>query len=80
LGIKQAEYIAERLVRELDMTYRLYSSDLTRARQTTEIISKELGIIPTYVKDLREFNPGIVSGMDRNEARKNTVKMWILLT
>jgi probable phosphoglycerate mutase len=70
LGIKQAEYIADRVVHELDMKYRLFSSDLTRARQTTEIISKTLGVIPTYAKDLREFNPGIVSGMDRKEARK----------
>ena len=70
LGVKQAEYVADRLVHELDMKYSLYSSDLTRARQTTEIISKALGIIPTYAEDLREFNPGIVSGMDRKEARK----------
>jgi probable phosphoglycerate mutase len=68
LGIRQVEAVAERLVHELEKPYKLYSSDLTRAKQTTEIICKTLGITPTYAMELREFNPGIVSGMNRKEA------------
>lgn len=70
LGVKQAESLAERLVNELKNTYKFYSSDLMRARQTAEIISKALNIDPIYAIELREFNAGIVSGMDRKEAKK----------
>jgi probable phosphoglycerate mutase len=70
LGHKQAESVAKRLVSELKGKYKLYSSDLKRARQTTEIISKTLGIIPTYASELRELNAGIATGMDRKEAEK----------
>jgi probable phosphoglycerate mutase len=76
LGIKQAESVAERLVIELERTYKIYSSDLYRARQTAEIISKALNIIPIYASELREFNPGIVSGMDGKEVEKYYNKVF----
>ena len=71
LGIKQAEAVADRLRKELDGTYRMYSSNLKRAKQTAEIISGKLDIAPIYVMELREHNPGIVSGMDREEAENH---------
>ena len=70
LGLKQAEAVAERLREELDGTYKVYSSDLKRAKQTAEIICSKLDKTPTYAMKVREHNPGIVSGMDRKEAEK----------
>jgi len=70
LGIKQAEAVADRLREELKGTYKMYSSDLKRAKQTAEIISRKLEVTPTYVMEFREYNRGIVNGMDRKEAEK----------
>jgi probable phosphoglycerate mutase len=75
LGIKQSESVAKRLSDELKGTYRLFSSDLKRARQTAEIIGKTLDIDPIYATELREYNAGIASGMDRKEAEKYLVKV-----
>ena len=71
LGIKQAEAVAARLSEELKGTYKIYSSDLMRAKQTAGIIGRKLEKTPIYVLGLREFNPGIVSGMSREEAEKH---------
>jgi broad specificity phosphatase PhoE len=70
-GIKQAQAVAQRLDDELQGTYKIISSDLTRAKQTTEIISKQLNTAPSYAIELREHNPGIVSGMPFEEAMKH---------
>jgi probable phosphoglycerate mutase len=71
LGIKQAQAVADRFSEELKGSYMVYSSDLARAKQTAEIICKKLGKKPIYAKALREHNPGIVSGMAREEADKH---------
>lgn len=70
LGIKQAQAVAERLSEELDEDYAVYSSDLMRAKQTAEIICTKLDKTPNFAVELREHNPGIVSGMHRDEAQK----------
>ena len=75
VGIKQAEAVAIRLVEELNGTYKLYSSDLNRARQPAEIISSKLNAAPTYAIELREFNAGIASGMDRKLAETHFKKV-----
>ena len=75
LGIKQAEAVAIRLVDELNGTYKIYSSDLNRARQTAEIICSKLNAAPTYAIELREFNAGIASGMDRKLAETHFKKV-----
>jgi broad specificity phosphatase PhoE len=75
LGIKQVETIANRLHEDLKDTYKFYSSDLTRAKQTAEIISKKLEINPSYTYHLREFNSGIASGMDRKKAENYLEKV-----
>jgi probable phosphoglycerate mutase len=75
LGLKQAESVAKRLVEELNGESKLYSSDLNRARQTAEIISESLDMVPIYAIELRELNSGITSGMDRKEAEKYLVKV-----
>ena len=68
LGVQQAQAVADRLYEELKEDYKVYSSDLMRAKQTAEIICKKLGKTPSYAVELREHNPGIVSGMSREEA------------
>ena len=70
LGAKQAHAVAERLCEELTEDYKVYSSDLKRAKQTAEIICKKLGKSPHFAVELREHNPGIVSGMSVKEAKK----------
>jgi len=52
-GIKQAQAVAQRLEEELKGTYKIYSSDLNRAKQTAEIICKQLEVTPTYAFELR---------------------------
>ncbi len=70
LGIQQAQAVADRLNEELKEDYTVYSSDLMRAKQTAEIICEKLGKTPSYAVELREHNPGIVSGMSQVEAQK----------
>jgi broad specificity phosphatase PhoE len=70
LGIKQAQAVASRLEEELKGTYKIYSSDLNRARQTAEIIGSKLKITPIYTVELREHNAGVANGMDLGEAQK----------
>ncbi len=47
----------------------LYSSDLTRAVQTAEIISEKTGVQPVYDADLRERNIGSWQGLMLEEVR-----------
>ncbi|MGI5958660.1 MAG: histidine phosphatase family protein [Massiliimalia sp.] len=59
LGKRQAENIGKKLSKELqDKNFVMYSSDLTRARQTAEIVGNDLGITPILRKELRERNLG----------------------
>ena len=74
LGIRQAEAVADRLCEELSGDYVIYSSDLARAKETAEIISQKLGKTPIYTMGLREHNPGIVSGISIEEAKKHVLE------
>lgn len=59
-GRKKVKNTAEKLKeKKIDL---IFSSDILRARQTAEIISKELKIKPEYDKRLREINVGIFNG------------------
>ena len=53
-GIEQAENIGKNLSRELSAEYKIYSSDLSRAVQTAEIVGKYLDIEPILKTELRE--------------------------
>ncbi len=57
---KQKEYKIEKII----------SSDLLRARQTTEIINEKLKLKVEYTKRLREMNNGKLAGMLNTEAEK----------
>jgi broad specificity phosphatase PhoE len=67
-GRKQARLVSERLKNtKVDA---IYSSDLSRAKETAEIIAKPHGLKVILMKDLREQNFGKANGMERNEINK----------
>ena len=49
----------------------MYSSDLARARQTAEIVGKQLGITPILRQELRERNLGRCVGKSVQWLREN---------
>lgn len=72
LGIDQANNIGKRLSSEINANeYVLYSSDLSRAKSTAEIVASYLGIIPIYVETLREFHLGEAIGHSKEWAKSN---------
>ena len=46
----------------------IYSSDLTRAKETAEIVADELSLNITYLPQFRESNNGLLAGMLKTEA------------
>ncbi|MFF2911789.1 histidine phosphatase family protein [Paenibacillus sp. NPDC057934] len=74
-GLEQAEAIAERLTGET-WDY-LYSSDLLRARQTAEAISRRLGMeIAGLVPGVREMDGGLIEGTNEQERVNRWGKDW----
>lgn len=72
LGKAQADNIGKKLGDELagkDVV--LYSSDLKRAKQTAEVISKHLGVNPIFRQELRERNLGKSCGKSVQWLRDN---------
>lgn len=67
-GHAQARALARRLAGERFAA--IYSSDLTRARQTATAIAAALGQEVRLLADLRERRFGIFEGMTRSEARE----------
>jgi broad specificity phosphatase PhoE len=65
-GEAEAQALAERLASENGIAA-LYTSPLTRARQTAHSVGKALGILPVEVDGLREVNVGHVGGLTREE-------------
>jgi len=64
-GEKQVKSAAGKLKKErIDL---IFSSDLLRARQTAEIVAKELGVSVIYDKRLREMSHGIFNGRPKKE-------------
>ena len=72
LGRKQAENIGKKLKEELQgKKFVMYSSDLKRAAQTAEEISKSLGVEAILRKELRERNLGKCCGKSVQWLREN---------
>jgi broad specificity phosphatase PhoE len=72
LGKEQAERIGLKLKEETEgKDFILYSSDLLRARQTAEIISRHLSITPVFTEVLRERNLGLAVGKSIAWMREN---------
>ena len=67
-GREQADALAARLAHiDLDA---VYSSDLTRARETAEAVARSQGIEVQQLPDLREVDVGSWSGLTRAEAEQ----------
>lgn len=64
-GKEEVKKAAEILKKEkIDL---IFSSDLLRARQTAEIVSREIGVKPIFSKMLRDIKAGIFEGKDTKE-------------
>ena len=57
-GRRQAHELAERVVAEIAPITSLWSSDLSRARETAEIVGARIGLDPRLDPRLREANRG----------------------
>jgi 2,3-bisphosphoglycerate-dependent phosphoglycerate mutase len=67
-GLAQAEALARRLAR--DSIAALYTSDLLRASQTAQVVSREIGLDAIATPGLREVDVGELAGLDRAEAAR----------
>jgi len=64
-GIRQIESVAQKLKNEkIDL---IFSSDVPRAKQTAEIVAKELGLAINFDKRLRDINFGVYAGGPRRK-------------
>lgn len=75
-GISQAKYLAERLDGNFDY---LYTSPLTRAKKTAQIICKKSKIDPIIFDDMREINYGEWEGLTTKEIKASfsqEFKLW----
>jgi len=68
LGLRQAETLAKELA-QYNPT-KLYSSPLLRARQTTEIVARELNLTPVYDPRLSESRRGEWEGKTFDEVKE----------
>ena len=74
LGKKQAENIGRKLSVELTgQAYKIYSSDLIRAKQTAEPLARYMDIKIIYRKELREHNLGKAVGKTGQWAKDNSL-------
>lgn len=71
VGKKQAKYTGERLTKVIkDTPFSFYASDLSRAKETAEIIGDALGKQPVVVCELRELNNGLAANLSKEDAKK----------
>ena len=65
-GIRQSKMLADKLVyKNIDID-KIYTSDLSRAYQTAEVIAEKYHLQPIKSTELREVNNGLLAGM-KNE-------------
>ena len=67
-GLRQAEAAGRRLL--VDPPVRVYSSPMTRARQTADVMAAPLGQRPTVLADLVDLDYGEWTGLTREEAER----------
>ena len=74
LGKEHAENIGRKLFAELKgQTYKIYSSDLIRAKQTAEPLARYMGVEIEYLEKLREHNIGEAVGKTREWTKENAL-------
>lgn len=66
-GRKQAAELAERLAAE--RIEAIYTSDLSRARDTADLVGARLGVAVVADPDLREIDVGPIEGLTAEEAK-----------
>jgi probable phosphoglycerate mutase len=72
LGKEHAENIGQKLSAELSgQAYKIYSSDLIRAKQTAEPLARYMGVEVEYHEKLREINFGEAIGKSKQWAQEN---------
>ena len=72
LGREHAENIGRKLSAELKgQAYKIYSSDLLRAKQTAEPLARYMGVEIEYREKLREHNLGEAVGKTGQWAKEN---------
>lgn len=69
-GLKQSKKLAQRFNDNKCNAEIIFSSDLLRAKQTAEVLAKNLNLDIEYISDFREVNNGDLAGMDNDAADK----------
>lgn len=72
---KDQGYKAAKNLKEKEITS-IYSSNLKRAKLTSEIVGKELGINPVIKEELREMCYGIIEGKTEEKVKNNYLKEY----
>ena len=67
-GIKQAELARDFLVKSNLGIDKIYSSDIARAKQTTDIVNEKLNLDVIYDEGLRELDKGLLTGLEKSIA------------
>ena len=74
LGKEHAENIGRKLSAELHgQTWKIYSSDLIRARQTAEPLARRMGVNIEFLENLREHNIGEAVGKSTEWTKTNAL-------
>lgn len=78
LGIKQSADLANEIFvnKEQFNIGKIFSSDLTRAKQTALIISEKLSVPVKYDMDFREVNNGDLAGLDNSIAEEKYPNLY----
>ena len=74
-GLAQARRVAELLARRFRDAAALYTSPLTRARKTADVIGEALGLAPRIEPELREYHLGEWEGV-RYEVLHREHRLW----
>ena len=72
-GRAQAERLAERLAGTLDC---IVASDLTRAKETAEIVARASGVDITFDREVREVDVGAWTGLAYEEVERRFPDEW----
>jgi broad specificity phosphatase PhoE len=75
-GRVQAQAVAHRLGRELREPAAIYTSDLSRASETAEIISEQLELPVVLDPRLREYDFGVLNGIIWRETESLYPEVW----
>jgi broad specificity phosphatase PhoE len=75
-GCAQAQRLARRLLNEGRQVHAIYSSDLSRAFRTAEILGETLGMLPLPEQGWREMDIGRWSGLTTAEVATRYAEEW----